>query len=84
MLKEVAALVYGIDPERAYQLAIMQAMSECLTEENSTTDLNKYTSNELFFSSLVEVVKRLELSAHPLIAKRLHSLKTQDFNEEQK
>lgn len=84
LLKEVAALVYGIDPDRAHQLAIMQAMAECFTEDASTTNLNEYVSNELFFSSLVEVIKGLERSHHKLIVKRLASINTTSFNAEQK
>lgn len=84
LLKEVAGIVYGIEPNRAYQLSIRQALMGSFTDASSASDLNLYSSNDLFFPMLFEVLKELEYKFYPIVAKRLDTLKDEGLTDNQK
>ena len=43
--KDIAALVYGISPDDAYQIMIKRALENCFILEDNTDDITRYTSD---------------------------------------
>lgn len=80
--KEIAALVYGIDPERAYQIPMKRALEDWLTNKDSKVNTGNFISHELFSAVLVEVATSVDASQHQLVSDRLASLKSEDLSEQ--
>lgn len=80
--KEISSLVYGIDPERAYQLPMFSALKKCFEENGSRTSLNTYVKHPLFASILTEVVYQIDSSYYPTVSKKLSEVNVSNIPEE--
>ncbi|MBQ0090240.1 MAG: hypothetical protein KBT27_13020 [Prevotellaceae bacterium] len=72
--KDIAALVYGISPDDAYQIMIKRALENCFILEDNTDDITRYTSDIHFASILDEVVTDIDLVHYERMVKKLSIL----------
>ena len=77
---DVAALVYGIDKDKAYQLLMYKTIEMCFKGEGSTT-LIPYTENSWFAQMLPEVVHRIDAVYYGNVAKELDKIEESKVSE---
>ena len=77
--KEISALVYGIDPERAYQLPMYNALKDCFENNESQTSLNTYAKHPLFASVLIEIVHQIDSTYYQNVTTKLAEITDSDI-----
>ncbi len=80
--KEISALVYGIDPERAYQLPMYNALKDCFENNESQTSLNTYAKHPLFASVLIEIVHQIDTTYYQNVTTKLAEITDSDISVE--
>ena len=80
--KEISALVYGIDPERAYQLPMYNALKRCFEENESQISLNTFVKHPLFASVLIEIIHQIDTTYYQNVTIKLSEINTPDIPKE--
>lgn len=75
--KEIAALVYGIEPDRAYQIPMNNSLEKILINNDSVASLSPYVDHPLFASVLTEVVHKIDTIYHENVTAKLSSVSGQ-------
>lgn len=75
--KEIAALVYGIEPERAYQIPMNNSLEQCFINSGSMSSLNSYVEHPLFAPVLTEVVHRIDTIYYENVTTKLSAINGQ-------
>lgn len=81
--QEIAALVYGIAQERAYQLPMHHSLKKCFVENNDIS-LSSYISHPLFPSVLRDVVQKLDTTYYNTLSNKLAELDKVEVSDETK
>ena len=82
--REIAALVYGIDPNDALQIVIKRYLYNCFTGVEKSPVINSYVGNPRFITMLEETVNKLEPEAYGDATKLIDQIDKEKLNDEDK
>lgn len=84
MQREIAALVYGIDPKDADQIVVKRYIGDCISGVYKDASLAKYVDNPHFMLLLHDDVIKMEESDYKKAAPLINDIDAEKFNDEDK
>ena len=82
--KELAALVYGINPEDALQIVIKRYIKNCITGKVKEANLNAYIDNPQFVAMLDEEVHEMEMTNYVKAVELISKIDESKLSDEAK
>lgn len=79
--ESISALAYNIDKNNARQIPMTQYLKNLFIEENSTNDINAYSSNRYFIEVLLDVIRDIDISLIGRSIKKIDGLVTEELDD---
>lgn len=84
MMREIAALVYGIDPNEADQIVVKRYIRNCLGREGKDSNLSEYVNNPHFMMLLLEDVLCMSPSDYMKAVAQINEIEESKLTDEGK
>ncbi len=79
--ESISALSYNIDKNNARQIPITQYLSNLFIEENSTNDINTYSSDRYFMEVLLDVIRDIDITLIGRTINKMDELDTKELED---